>query len=109
MTNLQQLREEGDKEFEKKFVSKSHISLWGTYKEKPIKAIKGEIEVIEKIKDYIHQREDKAYALGQQDMLERVREIIAKEMDKRANIETVQFLACDDLACEILKALNNLN
>lgn len=100
MHTLQQLREEGDREFDNEFPevyteSNQIVNEIGMY-------------INPNIKIFIHQERTKAFQAGQQNMLERVRNIITKEMDKRANIETVQFLACDDLACEILKALDNL-
>jgi hypothetical protein len=57
---------------------------------------------------FLNQAIKKAYALGQQDMLERVREIIKGEMNKTVHFNQVEFLACDTLACGILKALYNL-
>jgi hypothetical protein len=114
MTNLTKLKEEGDREFDNKFVvdmskdehpyvafydrDTKQTEYWNSYK----------------IKDHIHQREDKAYQLGQQDMLERVRGVVPNEkeliiaknpQDPITNSNRIGFNLCRE---ETLKALDNL-
>jgi hypothetical protein len=71
MTNLTKLREEGDKEF-REYFDKILRPQRTTMKD-----LDRELCI-----NYIHQREDKAYQLGQQDTLERERTRIAEEVEK---------------------------
>jgi hypothetical protein len=108
MTNLTKLREDGDNELP--------LILFSSI------CIRGEDGLCDRsqehkltvdntcISDYIHQREDKAYQLGQQDMLERVRGVIKYERSTWAK-ESIgdKALQSLEMAVETLKALDNLN
>jgi hypothetical protein len=91
---LQQLQEEGDKEFDLKNGKYWNIGSVGAFD----------------IKSFYHIQLKKAFKAGQQDMLERVREIIEKERHTWAK-ESIgdKALQSLEMAVETLKALDNLN
>jgi hypothetical protein len=97
MTNLTKFKEEGDREFDEKIEELSQLG-------EP-KTAEDAVRYYKEVKNHIHQREDKAYQLGQQDMLERVREEI--NMNQIGSFTDDAGNDCwyiDDL----LKALDNL-
>ena len=100
MTNLQELQEDGYKEFEKMLCCHPDSDFY--VNESP-----------EKVMSFIQSERKKAFKAGQQDMLERVRGVIPKKIYvnglRKYNKGVPEINSYNEAVVETLKALDNLN